>query len=109
MAELISTPAGLEDDASELFLMGMFSLIDALLDAPMETILDKLPLNKQTQRALLGDTGTFRSIYEMITNYELGAWDAFSAKARELNIDEDIIPGIFKDSLKWAGQCFERI
>jgi EAL and modified HD-GYP domain-containing signal transduction protein len=109
MAELISTPAGLEGDAPELFLMGMFSSIDALLDVPMEIILDKLPLNKQTQRALLGDPGAFRSICEMITNYEQGAWEAFSAKAHELNIDEEIIPGIFKDSLKWAGQCFERI
>ena len=109
MAELTAIPAGLKKDASELFLMGMFSLIDALLDAPMETVLDKLPLDEQTKGALIGDPGPFRSVYEMITNYELGAWEAFSAKAHELNIDENIIPGIFRESVNWANEGLENI
>ena len=109
MAESMSAPCGLRGYGSDLFLMGMFSVLDALLDAPMRTILEKMPINEQIKTALLGSPGRFRTVYDMILHYERGDWGSFSVKAHELGIEEKIIPGIFNESLKWANQAFASI
>jgi len=46
MCEAIGSLTDMDNFGSELFLMGMFSIIDALLDIPMINILDKLPLDE---------------------------------------------------------------
>jgi EAL and modified HD-GYP domain-containing signal transduction protein len=106
IAEGIAPLVGMADHSSELFLLGMFSLIDALVDAPMAEIMAKLPLDQQIKKALLGEDCPFRTVYNMIIAYEKGEWDAFSGHAGKLRLDEKILPGLFTDSLKWANEAF---
>jgi c-di-GMP-related signal transduction protein len=107
-AEQVGILTGREKEASELFLMGMFSVIDALTDTPMEKALTDLPLKEQIKAALLGEDGTgYRAIYDAIVGYEKGDWDLFSRSAAELSVDEQEFPELFRDALKWAGQALQ--
>jgi len=109
MSEGLAPVTGMQKRASELFLMGMFSVVDALLDAPMEGVLEKLPLDGQVKGALLGQDTTFRPVYDLVTTYELGQWDKFCHHANHLKVDLAAVPPIFGESLKWANQAFASV
>lgn len=109
IAESMAPTVGMGDRSSELFLLGMFSLIDALMDAPMAEILEKIPIDQEIKKALLGEDCPFRNVYQMIVSYEQAKWEDFSAMASALEIDEDVVPEFFADSLKWANEAFAMI
>ena len=102
LAEDIAPLAKLSGESGELFLMGMFSLIDVLTDTPIMDVLDGLALNNRVRAALLGESGKFRCILETILSYEKGDWDWFSASAAALAVDEAAIPKLSHNALKWA-------
>ncbi len=109
MGEGLAEPAGLDEHRSELFLMGMFSVIDALLDAPMETVLEKLPLDQDVKGTLLGQDTPYQPVYDLVTAYEAGDWPAFAGWAVRLGIDPDAVPPIYAEALKWANAAFAQV
>lgn len=56
------------------FTVGLLSVLDALLDAPMEELLEQLPLAKEINSALTGDTGDLGSTLRAAVAYEKGCW-----------------------------------
>jgi EAL and modified HD-GYP domain-containing signal transduction protein len=106
MGELIAPLVGLDSRAPELFLMGMFTVIDALLDTPMQDLMPKLPLDDQIKAALLGQPNLYKDVCDIITLYERGEWDEFLRRAAELHMDASRLPQIYADSLKWAYEAF---
>jgi len=105
MGEGVAPIAGMQEAAPELFLMGMFSFMDAVLDMPMSDVLTKLPLDDQVKTALLGGSCPYRWVYDLIAAYERGNWDALSGHADQLKLDEDLVPPVFNESIKWANQA----
>ena len=103
LAPLVAMPGS----ASELFLMGMFSVIDALMDRPIAELLEDLPLNEEVKATLLGESSRFRVVYDLILAYEEGQWDLFSSYAGSLDLDESVIPELFRNSSKWANNALE--
>ena len=106
IAETLAPIVGMKNHRSELFLLGMFSLIDALTDTPMTEIVEKLPLHEDVKKALLGQNSRFKPVYDMILAYEKGDWNPFSAAAQNLGLDESVVPEVVKDSLQWANEAF---
>jgi len=104
MAELLATPAGLAHRASELFLTGLLSLMDALLDRPMSEVVDLLPLTEDTRAALLGEAGTFLPVLQLVTAYEDAQWEQVEAIAPTLGIHRAFPPEAYADSLTWADE-----
>lgn len=107
--ELLGPLVGMEKRAGDLFLMGMFSFIDALTDMPLADVLGQLPLKEDVKSALQGTPSRLRSVFDTIRTYEMGQWDEFAASAADLNLDEQLVPEVFDDALKWARQAFETI
>ena len=105
MGELLAPLIGMDARAPELFLMGMFSVIDALLDTPMEEIMAKLPLDDQVKGALLGEPALYKTILDTLLAYEKGNWSEFSRLATELRLDERRVPEAYAASLKWAKEA----
>jgi len=106
MGELLAPLVGLKANAANLFLMGIFSVLDAMLDAPLEEVIAKLPLDKQVHAALLGEPSKYRQILEMIVSYEQGDWQDFADRAAELRFDPNRMPAIFNESVTWAEAAF---
>ena len=105
MCESLAPHVGMGATASDLFLMGMFSVIDALLDMPMAEILPKLPLTPAVTQALLGQPSPFQIVKDVVVAYEKGDWEAFAANAKSLGLDTQIMPATFSGSLRWANQA----
>src|SRR5260370_34207865 len=71
--ELIAPLAGLSNRRSDLFLIGMLSLLDAMLDRPLEELLTELHLAGDMEEALLsnGSPGnSLATVYAMVRAYE---------------------------------------
>jgi EAL and modified HD-GYP domain-containing signal transduction protein len=102
MAEGLAEPAGMKPQAPELFLMGMFSLIDALLDMPLKDALEKLPVSDGIREALLGGANPHGLIHRSIIAYEQADWDTFLHSAGSARLDERLYPPLFAESVKWA-------
>ena len=89
-------------DVSELFLMGLFSLIDAMLDNKMEDVMLTLPLSKNIKQALLEEKGNLADYLKLVSSYESANWKTFSSIISKININEKKIPEFYQDAVKWA-------
>ena len=104
-SEQIGMLVGMDNHASELFLMGMFSVMDALADKPMDEILQRLPLSEDIKSALLKGEGAYRDVYRAVLAYERGEWDELANAAGVLKLEETELPELYRSALKWAADA----
>ncbi len=91
--ESLAALVGLEERASELFLMGLFSRLDAFLDQPLSAILSKLPVIEDIKNALLGKRGLWGQVFELAVFYERGDWDrVFVCLSKLKSVEKDLTP-----------------
>ena len=102
--ELLAPKTGLAAREEDLFLMGMFSMIDALVDLPLPEILAEIPIAPEIKGALLGEMNPLRKVYDVVTAYERGEWDNFRGLCKESGLDEMQTPGFYLDSIDWTTQ-----
>ena len=107
VAEQIAPAIGKSKLAPKLFLLGMFSVIDALTDSPMDVVLEELPIDKDVKAALLGKAGLPRTVFDAMLAYERGHWTPFSEHCRKIGLPEDKVPDFFRDALRWANQAID--
>jgi len=100
--ETVAVKTGLEKRSADLFLTGLFSLIDALVDRPMQTVLTDLPIADDVKQALLGRDNPLRDVFGLVLSYERAEWTKTSVYANKLRVNEKELPEIFLDSINWA-------
>jgi len=89
-------------DVSELLLMGLFSLIDAMLDKTRENIMQNLPLSKNIKQALIETKGELVDYLKFVSYYETANWDPCGSIISKIRVDEDKIPEFYQDAVNWA-------
>ena len=104
--ESLAPKIGMTNRSNDLFLLGMMSLIDAVLDRPLPEILEKMPISHEVKEALLGVENRFRDVYETVIAYEASDWRSFAEKARKLNLDEETVPDLYLKSVEWAKNTY---
>lgn len=102
--ELVGRDAGFESQELDLFLMGMFSLIDALIDRPLGEILDELSLSHEVKCALLDEGNGLGTIYHLVLAYERGSWEKVVGLAQQLGVESTRLPEYYTESVEWAEQ-----
>jgi EAL and modified HD-GYP domain-containing signal transduction protein len=90
--EQVAEASGRAQEASELFLMGLLSVADALLDRSMERVLEDLPVSKNIAVALRGGENEFRGVLDLILAYEGGTWNSVAKAARRIDVAEAALP-----------------
>ena len=80
------------------FLIGLFSVLDALMDQPMDQIVNELNLSETIKGALLRYEGLPGLVLRAIIAYEKGDWQT----VKLLNAPDEVLTSIFLDSIKWA-------
>jgi c-di-GMP-related signal transduction protein len=64
--ELIGAKIEMRRETNELFLLGLLSVKDALLNMRMSDVLAEIPVNDDIRRALLGQASRYRPIFEVV-------------------------------------------
>jgi c-di-GMP-related signal transduction protein len=73
---------------SDLFLVGMVSMMDAILDIPMAEVLDKIAIDQDTKCVLSGHGGRLQPVYELMLAQEAGDWGKAKTSATRLRVGE---------------------
>jgi EAL and modified HD-GYP domain-containing signal transduction protein len=89
-------------DNSELFLVGLCSLLDTMLGRPMHEALEHLPLSAEAKHALLGEPGVMRSVLDAIVAREHGAWSEIETSAASAGISDAAMSKAYLGALQWA-------
>jgi c-di-GMP-related signal transduction protein len=100
--ETLGAAAGAADDQAEYFLLGLCSLIDAILGRPMSDAIADLPLSDHVRTALSGGRNPSRSILDAVIAYESGDWDLAAATAAGAGLPPHALAEAYGDALKWA-------
>jgi c-di-GMP-related signal transduction protein len=87
---------------SDLFLMGLLSLIDAMLESPMEAVLEKIPVDAATKSVLLGQPSILRPVFQLMLAHESGEWEAAGALSEGLRLDADDVAACYWQAQQWA-------
>jgi EAL and modified HD-GYP domain-containing signal transduction protein len=100
--ELLGAGVHEQTPPSEMFTLGMFSLIDAVIAQPMDKILAGLPLSGQIKHALVNAKGRLAGYIELVRSYETGQWDRVSRLSQALKLDGNTIPSLYLQACKWS-------
>jgi c-di-GMP-related signal transduction protein len=92
----------LKKDSSELFLLGLFMSIDAMLDQSIENVIGKMPLSDSLKEALVSRTGELYVFVRLVESYEAGKWVAFRFAQKKLGLTDNLITKFYVDALAWA-------
>ena len=90
----------------ELFLMGLFSLVDIMLDKPMEEALEMVHLSERIDQALLKKSGELAPVLLAVLRYENADWAELSRLILKDNLDPDAVYRAYLDTLKWYRDVF---
>jgi EAL and modified HD-GYP domain-containing signal transduction protein len=101
--ELLSRKRLTNNEADQLFIAGLFSLLDRLLGIPMEDVLKQVRLSKNVQDALLSRSGVFAPYLSIAEACELKHGTAKAAVDR-LHITSDRIDAANLGAMAWARQ-----
>jgi EAL and modified HD-GYP domain-containing signal transduction protein len=77
-------------DAAEQYLLGMLSLLPAMLCLPMDELIPSLPLRDRICEALLGTMNPERTMLAWLEAHEHGNWEACDAIVREIGSGSDL-------------------
>lgn len=81
--------------AAASYTVGLFSVLEALLDTPMADILEPLSLADEIVAALVDGTGVAGQVLQGVIAYEQARWD----DARIEGIDDDAMSGIMRRAI----------
>lgn len=86
----------------ELFTMGIFSLIDAILDQPMAKVMKELPLAEDIKTALVERKGRLAGYLFLAETYEKGQWPQMAKICNVMNIPEQKLPQLYLEACEWS-------
>lgn len=102
--ELIGRELGLDDVDQDLFLMGLFSLIDALTGRSLEEALTELPLIEPARTALLGEQNQLKLILDLVKAYERAQWQTADTLIAALQLGPNTMPGAYLEAVAWGNR-----
>jgi EAL and modified HD-GYP domain-containing signal transduction protein len=102
--ESLAPQIKLGDKSLDLFLMGLLSMIDTVLNAPLTEILQQIAVSDDVKAALLDNTGRLRPVYDLAVVAEKGQWLEVSRISTSLNIQEDGVIENYLSAIQWGNQ-----
>lgn len=98
-----------DGDASMAFLTGMLSLIDAILDEDIATVMEQLPLSLEIKEALVNKKGKLATYLQLAMTYERGLWEQESALETSLKLSDEQVPAIYANAIDWSNEQISSI
>ncbi|MCR5846724.1 MAG: HDOD domain-containing protein [Lachnospiraceae bacterium] len=92
--------------SEELFLMGLFSVLDIILSKPMSEALQLVSVSKEISDALLEQKGDFYKVLYFVKMYEAGDFNELNRLEIVDKTDMSGIYDAYKESLKWYRDLF---
>jgi c-di-GMP-related signal transduction protein len=89
---------------SDLFLVGLLSLMDAILEIPMGVVLEGISVDKDTKAVLLGQESQLSLVYRLMLAQEAADWDKVTRLSGQMQIQEAFVAECRWEAMEWARQ-----
>lgn len=89
---------------SDLFLVGLLSLMDAILEIPMGVVLEGISVDKETKAVLLGQESELSLVYRLMLAQEAADWDKVTRLSAQMQIQEAFVAECRWEAMEWARQ-----
>lgn len=99
MSELLATSLK-EGNEDEYFTVGLFSILDALLDKSMAEVLSHVELSDPVRSALIEQNGKLGKVLQCVMAYEVGDWSG----VQELGLDLPTLQHSYFEAMGWMGE-----
>lgn len=100
--ELMAENSQRTQATAEFFLLGLFSLIDAILDKPMAQMMDRLPLSDEVKEALTSQTGPHAPFLLAMLSYEQGQSKECLRHLRSIRVDPAKVYDFYLEAVKFS-------
>lgn len=100
--EALAKNSALHQFSDRAFLIGLFSVLDAILDRNMSTIMEDLPLEEEIKRALVDKIGLYSAFIKIAISYDHGEWDKVKLLTKQLGITEEKTTDIYIQAIEWS-------
>jgi c-di-GMP-related signal transduction protein len=91
--------------STDLFLLGLLSVMDAIFEVSMDVLLDQLPVDHETKAVLLGHDSSLRPLYQLMLAQESGEWSQSSELAKRLKLRDEEVALSWWQALQWAQEA----
>ena len=105
-AEDLADVYGLKAKASDLFLMGLFSVIDLILNMPMPEALEKVNVSKEIFDALVDKKGDLAPVLNLMNEYENANWQEVSRLMIVAGKDTDDVYKAYIEAVRWYREVY---
>ncbi len=96
----------IEHGKADLFLLGMLSLIDAILAVPIGVVVEELCLDAAIKEQLLaakvGKKTPLSPIYDLMLAREVGDWGLVTQLGKQLNLSLSFVAETSNAAMRWA-------
>ena len=93
----------------DAYLMGMFSTLNYLIDAPLEEILAQIPLQEEIKEALLKHTGRCGMLFDLALCYERADWGKIDELAEGLGVPTNLLTSLYFNCMEEVDQVWKEI
>lgn len=100
-AENLAGAFKMRSKSDELFLMGLFSVLDVILDKPMEEALKMVTVSDNVRAALIGSSGMLAPVLELMVQYETASWQEVSRLLLLAGLDVKTVSEAYQKALGW--------
>ena len=104
--ELLLAKVQKSADKSQAFLTGMFSLLDSLLDQPLDVIIESIPVDDAIKKAILEYQGILGDILALTIAYEHADWDKVFELSEKIQASSEDLVECYEQSTYWAEELF---
>ncbi len=96
-------------DSGTLFLVGLFSQLDAVFRMSLSELLERVVLSDDANAALLDRTGPYADALSFAESYEMGLFEHAAELARELGVDPAHIGEMYTNAVGWTNEALAPI
>ena len=108
-SELLNYTRAVPISKGEAYLMGMFSTLQYLINAPLPTILAQVPVAEEIKTALLTKSGPAGMLYDLVLSYENADWNRVNVLSEQLGIPANLMTTLYFECMESANQVWDSI
>ncbi len=107
--DLVAKDRGIGDNPPTGFMVGLFSLLDALLDQKMQDLVTKMPIVDEVKFALCGGQNDFTLYLMLAKAFESATWIKVKRLADALQMDQKRLHALFNESILWGNSVRQSV
>lgn len=94
---------------TEAYMMGMFSTLDFMVDAPLDELLAEIPINDEIKEALIRGEGGAGKLYQLVVCYEQADWKTCKVLAEELDVQISVLSQTYINCVEEVNSIWDNL